>query len=73
MQIISIWAGALLLGLALRTWLPHWPGVHFTWGRWSFALNRPQNRVAFWICLTVGLAVGGVLVIKAMLRDLGAR
>ena len=72
-EIVIIWGGALLLGLALRALLPSWPGVHFTWKQWSFVIMRPPNRVAFWICLIAGLSIGSVLLVDAMLRDLGFR
>ncbi len=70
-KIVSIWGGALLLALALRSLLPRWPVFHITWKRGSFVLPYPPNRLAFWFCIIVGLVLGAISMVKAMLQDLG--
>jgi hypothetical protein len=72
-EIVSIWGAGLLVGLALRVSLRRWQGVHFSTKRWGYTLLLPPGRVAFWICVTSGLLLGLVLLVKAMLRDLGLR
>lgn len=70
-EIVSIWGAGLLVGLVLRVSLRRWHGVHLSCKRWGYVLMLPPGRVAFWICVTLGLALGLVLLVKVMLRDLG--
>ena len=70
-KVASIWSAGLLLGLALRRFLPALPGVFMM--RKAGGIVLPLNRVAFWFCLVIGLVTGVVVMVRAMAQDLGLR
>ena len=70
-EIVSIWGACMVVGVALRVSLRRGHWVHFTWQGRGYSLMLPPGRVAFWICVTFGLALGLVQLVKVMLRDLG--
>jgi len=71
LKIVCMCVGGLLLGLALRTVLPQSPGLFIMGNREGLVL--PLNRLAFWVCVVIGLVAGAIMMGKAMLRDLGFR
>ncbi len=68
-KIVSVWITALVLGLTLRAILPNLPGLHIM--RKGVGFVFPMNRLAFWVCVMTGFVAGAILMVKAMLRDLG--
>ncbi len=67
--VASIWSGALLLGLTLRSLLPAMPALFIV--RKSVGYVLPTNRLAFWTCVIIGLVWGIILIARAMVQDLG--
>ena len=61
----------VLIGLAFRTFLPDWPGTYVMGKRSGFVMLLALNRLAFWVCVIIGVLVGIVFMIKAMVQDLG--
>lgn len=65
-EIASIWAAGILLGLALRATLPSHLGLGVTFKH--VVIGMPLNRLAFWVCVMAGLILGGILIVKAVRR-----
>jgi hypothetical protein len=63
--------GMVLVGSVLRATLPHFSGITIMRKGQTFLL--PLNRVAFWACAMAAVVAGAVLVIRALLHDLGLR
>lgn len=59
----------LLVGLMLRSVLPAGFGLDIVRG--NVAHVFPLTRLAFWVSVMSGILVGLILIVKAMLQDLG--
>jgi hypothetical protein len=70
-RIAIVWAGGVPSGVAVRALLPEQAGVTIA-GRQT-ALFVPFSRIGFWTCLLAALTVTALVVVRAMLLDLGWR
>ncbi|MGH9455109.1 MAG: hypothetical protein ACRD2O_14190 [Terriglobia bacterium] len=70
-KIVLTLCGLLAMGLVMRATLPHISGLVVMRKGQTFLL--PFNRIAFWVCVIAGVVASGVVMIRAMLRDLGLR
>ena len=70
-EIVSIWGACMVVAVALRVSLPRGHWMLFTWQGRGYSFMFQPGRVAFWICVTLGLAFVLVQLVKVMLRDLG--
>ena len=69
-RIAFVWAAGILIAVAVRAVLPDEAG--FTLGG-PKALFIPFSRIGFWTCILAALTVTGMVVIRAMLIDIGLR
>ena len=70
-RIAIVWAGGFLLAVAVRALLPE--QAEFTIAGRQTALFVPFSRIGFWTCLLAALTVTALVVVRAMLLDLGWR
>ncbi len=70
-RIAIVWAGGFLLAAAVRALLPDQTGVNFPTGQSTLFI--PYNRIGFWTCLLAAVTVTALVVIRAMLTDMGLR
>jgi hypothetical protein len=68
-RIAIVWAGGFLLAVAVREMFPDKYGIHL-FGSQS-TLFVPFSRMGFWTCLLAAVTVTGLVVIRAMLADVG--
>jgi hypothetical protein len=69
-RIAIVWAGGFVLAVAVRALLPDQSGVPLP-GRGAEFI--PYSQVGFWTCVLAALTVTGLVVIRAMLSDMGLR
>lgn len=69
-RIAFVWAGGLLLAVAVRALLPDQAGFTITSRSNSFFL--PFNRVGFWTCIWAAVTVTILVVVRAMIGDLAS-
>ncbi len=70
-RIAIVWTGGFLLAAAVNTLLPDKVGVTL-YGK-ETALLVPFNRIGFWTCLLAAVTVTALVVLRAMLSDIGWR
>jgi hypothetical protein len=70
-RIAIVWAGGFILAVAVRALLPDQAGLTLA-GRQA-TLFVPFSRIGFWTCLLAAVTVTALVVIRAMLLDLGGR
>lgn len=70
-RIALVWAGGFLLAVAVRALFPSHLGLNLTGSGSSVFV--PFNRLGFWTCLLAAVTVTALVVIRAMLADLGGR
>jgi len=70
-RIAMIWAGGFVFAVLARVLLPDEYGIPFM-GRHSTQII-PFSRAGFWTCLLAALTVTAMIVVHAMLVDLGLR
>lgn len=70
-RIAIVWTAGFLLAVAVNALLPDKVGLTL-YGR-ETALVVPFNRIGFWTCLLAALTVTALVVLRAMLSDLGWR
>ena len=70
-RIAIVWAGGFLLAVAVRAMLPDQAGLTFPSGQGTLFI--PYSRIGFWTCLLAAVTVTALVVIRAMLVDLGLR
>ena len=68
-RIAFVWAAGFLIAVAVRALLPDGMGFTIPRARGTFFL--PYSRVGFWTCILAALTVTGMVVIRAMLVDIG--
>ncbi len=71
LRLAIVWAGGFVFAVAVRVLLPDEAGVPFA-GKQSAQLI-PYSRIGFWTCLLAALTVSAMIVVHAMLVDLGLR
>jgi hypothetical protein len=70
-RIAFVWALGFLLAVAVRALLPDQLGFTVTSSKTTLFI--PFNRVGFWTCILAAVTVTALVVIRAMLMDLGLR
>lgn len=68
-RIAFVWAAGFLIAVSVRAALPDKIGFTLPGGQNGIFL--PFSRVGFWTCLLAALTVTGMVVIRAMLVDVG--
>jgi hypothetical protein len=70
-RIAFVWAGGILLAVAVGAVLPSQSGLSFSSGKTELFL--PYSRIGFWTCIWAAVTVTILVVVRAMLRDFGLR
>lgn len=68
-RIAIVWAAGILVAVVVRALLPGETGLTFTGSKSAFFV--PYDRLGFWTCMLAALTVTGLVVIRAMLVDIG--
>ncbi len=68
-RIAIVWTAGFLLAAAVNALLPDKVGLTL-YGR-ETALLLPFNRIGFWTCMLAALTVTALVVLRAMLADIG--
>jgi hypothetical protein len=68
-RIAIVWVAGILVRVAVRALLP--AGSVFTFTGSRTTLFVPYDRIGFWTCMLAALTVTGLVVIRAMLLDIG--
>jgi len=71
LRIGIVWAAGILLAVAVQAVLPDKAGLTLYTGQGP--LFVPFSRLGFWTCLLAALTVTALVVIRAMLADIGLR
>jgi zinc transporter ZupT len=69
LRIAIVWAAGFLIAVVVRALLPEAAGITLT-GKQS-TLMVSFSRIGFWTCLLAALTVTGLVVVRAMLADIG--
>jgi len=70
-RIALVWAGGILLAVAVSALLPDRLGITL-YGKQT-TLFVPFSRMGFWTCLLGAVTVTAMVVVRAMLSDIGWR
>ena len=70
-RIAFVWAGGILLAVAVGALLPSQSGLSFSNGKSTLMI--PYSRLGFWTCIWAAVTVTILVVVRAMLRDFGLR
>jgi hypothetical protein len=70
-RIAIVWTMGFLLAVAVNALLPNKLGLTL-YGK-ETALLVPFNRIGFWTCLLAAVTVTALVVVRAMLTDIGWR
>ncbi len=70
-RIAIVWTAGFLLAAAVNALLPEKVGLTL-YGKAS-TLMVPFNRIGFWTCLLAAVTVTALVVLRAMLADIGWR
>ncbi|MGC1462401.1 MAG: hypothetical protein WA802_09385 [Terracidiphilus sp.] len=70
-RIAIVWTGGFLLAVAVNALLPNKVGLTLTGSETT--LMVPFNRIGFWTCLLAAVTVTALVVVRAMLTDIGWR
>jgi hypothetical protein len=70
-RIAIVWTAGFLLAAAVQALLPGKVGLTL-YGR-ETALMVPFNRIGFWTCLLAAVTVTALVVLRAMIADIGWR
>jgi hypothetical protein len=68
-RIALVWAAGFLLAVAVRALLPDQMGFTFTEAQATHFVSF--SRLGFWTCLLAALTVTALVVLRAMILDLG--
>ena len=68
-RIAIVWAAAFVLAVAVRALLPDKAGITFYGSQTPLFVSF--SRLGFWTCLLAGLTVTALVVLRAMLADIG--
>lgn len=69
-RVAFVWAAGLLLAVAVRALLPDGSGLTFTSARATVYI--PYSRMGFWTCIWAAVTVTVLVVIRAMIGDIGS-
>ena len=69
-RIAFVWAGGILLAVAVRALLPDQLG--FTFAGKQGPLFIPFSRIGFWTCVWAAVTVTVLVVIRAMVGDISS-
>ena len=70
-RIAIVWTAGFLLAVAVNALLPDKVGLTLTGSETT--LMVPFNRIGFWTCLLAAVTVTALVVLRAMLADIGWR
>jgi hypothetical protein len=70
-RIAIVWTAGFLLAAAVNALLPDKVGVTLTGSETTLLV--PFNRIGFWTCVLAALTVTALVVLRAMLADIGWR
>jgi len=70
-RIAIVWTAGFLVAVAVNALLPDKVGLTL-YGKES-ALLVPFNRIGFWTCLLAAVTVTALVILRAMLADIGWR
>ena len=70
-RIAIVWTGGFLLAAAVNALMPNKVGLTL-YGK-ETALLVPFSRIGFWTCLLAAVTVTALVVVRAMLTDIGWR
>ncbi len=70
-RIAFVWAAGFVLAVAVHALLPGKAGVTFHFRQSPVFV--PFNRMGFWTCILAAVTVTALVVIQAMLTDMGFR
>ncbi len=73
LRLSIVWAAGIALAVGVRTLLPGKMGLTLYRYGGQGPVFVPFNRLGFWTCLLAAVAVTGLVVIRAMLVDIGWR
>jgi hypothetical protein len=68
-RIAIVWTAGFLLAVAVNALLPDKVGLTLTGS--ATTLLVPFNRIGFWTCLLAAVTVTALVMIRAMLADIG--
>ena len=68
-RILFVWAGGLLLAVTVRSLLPEQSGLSFSSAKTTLFI--PYSRMGFWTCVWAAVTVTVLVVVRAMLADIG--
>ncbi|HUV70868.1 MAG TPA: hypothetical protein VMW15_14490 [Terracidiphilus sp.] len=68
-RIAIVWTAGFLLAVAVRALLPDTVGITL-YGK-ETSLLVPYNRIGFWTCLLAAVTVTALVVLRAMIADIG--
>ena len=71
LRIAIVWTAGFLLAVAVQALLPDKVGVTL-YGK-ETTLMVPFNRIGFWTCLLAAVTVTALVVLRAMIADIGWR
>jgi hypothetical protein len=71
LRIGIVWAAGILLAVGVRAVLPNKLGITFYGSHEPVFV--PFSRLGFWTCLLAAVTVTALVVVRAMLADLGVR
>ena len=66
-----VWSAGFLIAAAVRALLPGQAGFNLPTGQST--LFVPFDRLGFWTCLLAAVTVTALVVLRAMIADLGGR
>jgi hypothetical protein len=69
LRIAIVWAAGFLLAVAVSTLLPGKAGITFYGSHTSLLV--PFSRIGFWTCLLAAVTVTALVILRAMLADIG--
>lgn len=68
-RIAIVWSAGFLIAVAVSALLPDKVGISLHSGQ--TALMVPFSRIGFWTCLLAALTVTALVIIRALLADIG--
>ena len=71
LRIAIVWAAGFLIAVAVRALLPSEVGFRIPTSQSTVFV--PYDRLGFWTCLLAAVTVTVVVVLRAMIADLGSR
>jgi hypothetical protein len=68
-RIAFVWAGGILIAVAVSAVLPSESGIPFPAGKTDLLI--PYSRLGFWTCIWAAVTVTVLVVVRSMLADFG--